>query len=97
MALQQEIAFHKAEERIGSVFEVLIEGRLTEEAFSDYELPVGELPSGERIYVGRTYMDAPNVDGYVFVKTRGRELLSGEFIKARITAANNYDLIGEVI
>ncbi|NLZ80991.1 MAG: 30S ribosomal protein S12 methylthiotransferase RimO [Clostridiales bacterium] len=79
MELQQEIAFEYAEQMIGRVLDVLIEGKLAD----------------ENAYMGRTYMDAPNVDGNVFINT-DRELLSGEFVKAKITGAVEYDLIGEI-
>ncbi len=79
MELQQQIAFEKAQDMVGHIFEVFIEGKLAD----------------EDVYMGRTYMDAPNVDGYVFVNTR-RELLSGDFVKVRITGALEYDLIGEI-
>ena len=48
------------------------------------------------VYIGRTYRDAPEVDGYVFVES-GRELLSGDMVRVKITAVNEYDLIGEEI
>ena len=79
MELQQEIAFHRAQDMVGRTFEVLIEGKLAD----------------EEAYIGRTYMDAPNVDGYVFVNTR-EELMSGDFVRVRITGALEYDLIGEM-
>lgn len=79
MELQQEIAFDRAQEMIGRTFEVLIEGKLAD----------------ENAYMGRTYMDAPNVDGYVFVNT-DEELLSGAFVKVKVTKALEYDLIGEM-
>lgn len=79
MELQQTIAFEQAQEKIGRQLTVLIEGKL----------------SGENVYVGRSYMDAPNVDGYVFVNT-DQELLSGDFVLVRITGAVEYDLIGEI-
>ncbi len=78
MELQQEIAFEKAEARIGDRFLVMIEGSLPEEG----------------VYIGRTYMDAPNVDGYIFVKTE-KSLMTGDFIDVVVTEANEYDLIGE--
>ncbi len=78
MTLQQTIAFEKAEEMIGSRVQVIIEGYLPEEG----------------IYAGRTYKDAPNVDGYVFV-SYGGSLMSGDIIEAVITEAQGYDLIGE--
>lgn len=49
----------------------------------------------ENAYVGRTYMDGPGVDGMIFVQTR-EELMSGDFVKVRVTGALEYDLIGEV-
>ena len=79
MALQQDISLGKNEDLIGSVMDVMIEGRV----------------SGEDVYVGRTYRDAPNVDGYVFVHS-AREFMSGDFVKVVITAAKDYDLIGDV-
>lgn len=80
MELQQQIAFEKAEEMNGEVLKVMIEGKLPE----------------DNIYVGRTYKDAPNVDGFIFVSAE-RELLSGDMIKAYVTEARDYDLIGEMI
>jgi ribosomal protein S12 methylthiotransferase len=80
MQLQQEIVFEKNNSRIGQIFEVMIEGYLPE----------------EDVYLARTYMDAPEVDGYVFVSTDWK-LMSGDFLSVRITEAKGYDLIGEVI
>lgn len=80
MEIQQEIAFARNEEQIGKVMDVMIEGSIPEEG----------------IYIARTYMDAPEVDGYVFVPTQWN-LISGDFITVRITEAKEYDLIGEVI
>lgn len=80
MALQQEIAFEKAEETEGTKLFALIEGFLPE----------------DNIYIGRTYKDAPNVDGYIFVQA-DRELLSGEIVPVYVTEAKGYDLIGELI
>ena len=79
MELQQEIAFARGEEMIGQELEVLIEGKVAD----------------ENAYVGRTYMDAPGVDGYIFVNT-GLELMSGMFVRVRVTGALEYDLIGEL-
>ncbi len=80
MALQQEIAFDKEEEMVGRVLDVMIEGRV----------------AGENAYVGRTYKDAPNVDGYIFVNT-DEELMTGDFAKVKVTGAVEYDLIGEIV
>jgi len=80
MRIQQEIAFERAKQRIGTVLEVQIEGAIPE----------------DEIYVARAYMDAPNVDGYVFVKAE-RGKLSGTIIKARVVDAKGYDLIAEEV
>lgn len=79
MELQQEIAFDKCESMKGRVLEVMIEGKVAD----------------ENAFVGRTYMDAPNVDGLIFVN--GDEpLMSGDFCRVRVTGALDYDLIGEM-
>lgn len=79
MELQQEIVFDRAEERTGSVVTAMIEGKVAD----------------EDAYVARTYGDAPNVDGLLFVQTT-EELNSGDFVRVRITGAVEYDLIGEL-
>lgn len=80
MELQQEISMDKSERLVGSKLEVIIEGRAVD----------------EDVYVGRTYMDAPGIDGYVFINTE-EELMSGDFAYVKITKALEYDLIGELI
>ena len=80
MELQQEIAFDLAEEMIGREVLVMIEGKVAD----------------ENAYVGRSYRDAPDIDGLVFVNT-DTELVSGDFVKVRITGAYEYDLIGELM
>lgn len=80
MELQQDIAFDLAEDMIGKEVLVLIEGKVAD----------------ENAYVGRTYKDAPNVDGLIFVNTE-EELMSGDFAKVRVTGALEYDLIGEIV
>ncbi len=79
MELQQEIAFEKAQDTIGSTFLVMVEGSVPD----------------EHAYVARSYKDAPNVDGYVFIQT-ARELMTGDFVRVRITGSYEYDLIGEI-
>ena len=49
----------------------------------------------ENAYVGRTYMDSPGVDGLIFVNTE-LPLMSGDFVRVRVTGSADYDLIGEV-
>lgn len=79
MELQQEIAFEHCENMVGKVLDVMIEGKVADEP----------------AYVGRTYMDAPNVDGLIFVNA-DEMLMSGDFVRVKVTGANEYDLIGEV-
>lgn len=50
----------------------------------------------EPAYVARTYADSPDIDGYVFVNT-GEMLMSGDFVKVKITGSAEYDLIGELV
>lgn len=80
MELQQQIAFEKSTSLTGREMDLIVEGYLPE----------------DEVYICRTYMDAPDVDGYVFVETNW-QLMSGDFIKARITGSEGYDLTGEVI
>ncbi|WP_195937333.1 30S ribosomal protein S12 methylthiotransferase RimO [Mediterraneibacter faecis] len=80
MELQQEIAFDKAEDMIGREVLVMIEGKVAD----------------ENAYVGRTYRDAPNVDGLIFINT-DVELISGDFAKVKVIGALDYDLIGELM
>lgn len=79
MELQQEISYEKNQDLIGSVHRVLIEGYLVD----------------DDVYVGRTYRDAPGVDGIVFVSAP-YELISGSFVDVKITEANEYDLTGVI-
>ena len=79
MELQQEISLEKGNEKIGQELLVMIEGKV----------------SGESAYIGRTFGDAPKVDGYIFVQT-GELLMTGDFVKVRVTGAMEYDLIGEI-
>ena len=80
MELQQEIAFDTAENMVGKEVLVMIEGKVAD----------------ENAYVGRTYRDAPNVDGLIFVNTE-EELMSGDFAKVKVSGAVDYDLIGGLI
>ncbi len=86
MAIQQEICESRGQEQIGRVLDVLVEGRMPEEDAED----------GDDVYVGRSYMDSPDVDGYVFFSSP-RELLSGTMVRVEITDAEDYDLIGELV
>lgn len=80
MELQQEIAFDKAEDMIGKEVLVMLEGKVAD----------------ENAYVGRTYKDAPNVDGLIFINT-DRELMTGDFVRVKVIGSYEYDLIGEIV
>lgn len=80
MELQQEISYEKNQQMIGTTQKVLIEGYLVD----------------DDVYVGRTYRDAPGVDGIVFVSAP-YELISGSFVDVKITEANEYDLTGVIV
>lgn len=98
MAIQQEIALKKAREKIGREFLVMIEGRLTDTSSDDIDMT--ELHNDEHdgnIYVGRTYMDAPDVDGFIYIDTGKSEFMTGDMVMVRVTGASGYDLIGELI
>ena len=79
MELQQEIAFDKAQDCEGSIVTAMVEGKVAD----------------ENADVARTYGDAPNVDGLLFIQT-AEELNSGDFARVRITGSAEYDLIGEL-
>ncbi len=80
MELQQEISYDKCEEMVGRELLVMVEGRV----------------SGENAYICRSYRDAPDVDGYIFVNT-DVELMTGDFARVKIIHALEYDLIGDLI
>lgn len=80
MEIQQGIAFEKSQSLIGMEMDVIVCGYLPE----------------DEVYICRTYMDAPDVDGYVFIPS-GWQLMSGDFIKVKITGSEGYDLVGEVV
>ena len=80
MELQQEIAFANAEDMVGREVLVMIEGRVAD----------------ENAFVGRTYRDAPGVDGLIFVDAE-EELLSGDFARVKVSGALEYDLIGGLV
>lgn len=80
MELQQAVAFEKAESMVGQVLTAMIEGKAAD----------------EDVYVARTYRDAPDVDGYLFLNTTAF-LDSGDFVKVLVTDSNEYDLIGEIV
>lgn len=79
MELQQEIAFDKNESMAGRELLAMVEGKVAD----------------ENAYVARTYMDAPGIDGYLFINT-DETLVTGDFARVRVTGALEYDLIGEI-
>lgn len=79
MARQQQISMDKNEAMVGKIIPCIVEGYMPE----------------EEVYMGRTYKDAPGVDGAIFI-TSPFELLAGEFVQVQVTDFNEYDLIGEV-
>jgi ribosomal protein S12 methylthiotransferase len=80
MELQEEVSFDKNESMVGRELYAFIEGKVAD----------------ENAFIGRTYRDAPNVDGYIFINTK-EELMTGDIVKVRVTGAYEYDLIGEII
>lgn len=78
MALQQEVSYDLNSAMVGKTLKVIVEGYLYK----------------EQMYMCRSYMDAPEIDGYIFVASE-EELLSGDFIDVTVTDFNEYDLIGE--
>lgn len=79
MELQQEISFDKNEDMAGRELLAMIEGKVAD----------------ENAYIARTYMDAPGIDGYLFINT-DETLVTGDFVKVKVTGALEYDLIGEI-
>ena len=80
MLLQQEISLAHLQSLIGEELDVVIEGNIPDDG----------------VYIGRTYMDVPGVDGYVFVES-DRNHMSGDFVRVKITGASEYDLMGELV
>ncbi len=82
MGLQQEISLSVHKGLTGAELECIIEGRIPE----------------DKVYVARSYRDAPNVDGMVFIDEEGAGpgLLTGDFVRVKVTGASEYDLFGEI-
>ena len=85
MRIQQKIAFEAAEVMVGKTVRAVVEGRITD---TDDEDGLS--------YVARTYKDAPDIDGYLFITGVQRELMTGDYVDVLITGSNEYDLIGEL-
>ncbi len=80
MELQEKISFEKNDQMVGRVLEAFVEGKVAD----------------ENVYIGRTYRDAPGVDGYIFIDT-DKELMTGDMVNVKVTGAYEYDLIGELV
>ena len=80
MELQQEISLDKNEALVGRTLDCIIEGYI----------------SDDDVYSARTYRDAPEVDGFVFVKSDS-SLMSGSIVPVKIIGATEYDLVGELV
>ena len=80
MLTQQGIVFEENEKLVGKKFDVIIEGKLTD----------------ENVYVGRTYRDAPDIDGYCFIKS-DKDLVLGDTVNVKIEKASGYDLIASEV
>ena len=80
MELEQEVIFDKNESFVNRELLCFIEGKVAD----------------ENVYIGRTYRDAPNVDGYIFIHTP-EVLMTGDVVRAKVTGAYEYDLIGELL
>ena len=80
MSLQQEISKENLKQKIGKDYEVMIEG----------------ITKNEKYYVGRSYMDTPEIDGVIYIKNT-KKLQTGEFVICKITDMKEYDLVGEII
>ena len=78
MELQQRISCDNLQHKVGAVLDVFVEGYLPD----------------DDVYIGRTYMDAPDVDGYLFFPGSGIELMSGSIVPVLVTEASEYDLKG---
>ena len=80
MELQQKISKQKMKEKIGQTYETLIEAITTDGKY----------------YIGRSYMDVPDMDGFVYIKAN-EKIKIGEFVKCTITQTNgDYDLVARV-
>lgn len=80
MTLQQEISLDKSSQLIDSILSCMVEGKMID----------------DDVYVARSYKDAPNVDGYVFIHT-DENLMSGDIVKVKIESAYEYDLMGSLV
>lgn len=81
MSLQKKISTGKNKKMIGDTVEVLID----------------EVNKSDKYFIGRTYRDAPEVDGCVYVNSKNNKIKAGDFVNVKITGSLEYDLIGEIL
>ncbi len=81
MSMQKQISKDILNSKIGKEYNVLIETKSFDGKY----------------YIGRTYMDVPDMDGVIFVKNDGDNDLIGNFIKCKVEDVKEYDLIGKVV
>ncbi|EOD01243.1 30S ribosomal protein S12 methylthiotransferase RimO [Caldisalinibacter kiritimatiensis] len=79
LELQQDISWKKNRQKVGKKYQVLIEEKIP----------------NEELYIGRSYMDTPEIDGIVYVRSN-KKLSEGDFIEVKITDYLEYDLVGEI-
>lgn len=82
MELQQKISSERSQEMVGCQMEVMIEGQIP-----------GEEDEDSLVYSARTYRDAPEIDGFLFL-TSSASYMSGDFTQAEVVGAYEYDLMG---
>ncbi len=85
MTLQKEISEEISAQMVGRELVAIIEGRIPGEGDDEGE-----------VYSARTYRDAPDIDGFIFITT-SEDLRSGDLVRCRVTGAYEYDLIGELL
>lgn len=81
MAEQQKIAINSLKEKNGNIYDVLIE----------------DVSFDGKFYIGRSYMESPDTDGFILIKRKGNDSLINEFTKVKIIGNSEYDLIGEIV
>ena len=79
MDIQRNVSAEKCRTFVGKELKVIVEGKLPD----------------DNIYCTRSYRDAPEIDGLVFVNS-DEELLTGDFVDVIITTSSDYDLYGEL-
>ena len=92
MARQQAISLGRNQRWIGREIEVLIE---SQRAVSRERGRSGR--TAATVWVGRSFRDAPEIDGSVIARATRQNLRPGRFVRAQVTEAQPYDLVAEII